>query len=635
MQHPTSYTEYFDKPDIEIGESDILAFTCLRNEAMRIPYFLEFYRSRGVKKFFVIDNGSTDGSDALLKAAEDVAYFHTTGSYGGSGSSRDWTQELAYHYGRGHWCLTVDADEILVYPGWEQFDLPQFCSYLEDEGTRGLFCTFLDMYSDKPISQTAYTPPEPFQDVCPYFETETYRLHMSNLPPYLGMSGGPRWRVFWEAHPEKRGPSMRKVPLLKWDDDTRYIYSTHAHSDLPLSQLTGVLMHFKFMSFFKDVVSEETSRGDRRLDTDQNKDYQRYSEVLKEDPNFIGPWSHRFKDSTDFVRHGLMRVTDNFRLFAKDYKSKSGGYETSSLGQAQGQHLFDYQSQNFNLSALAHVWPYANSGHEVHGILARKYSRFRPWQRLAELERWVSIFDIKGDELIFQVKEEAWEIAGDLDIEIVIRRDWDNVVHRISMQDLSDKLQRDTASLNANVFRRRLPKGAGHSLVTGNGVVTIALEAAADSASKPAKRVLQEIQMMGNPSKRYRGIGQRIQAGTLEGWVFDCYQMNYAVPLVVYADDAFLCLHTPSRPWKSLETVAFSRRSAPGTARHITGLGFGIALPGKLFENAGTVLDVKVQFSGFHLRNLPHSGLRTDMTLGQITQERPQQTLPAHKKVAS
>ena len=44
-----------------IGSDNVLSFTTLRNEEMRLPFFLDHYRRLGVGHFLIVDNGSDDG----------------------------------------------------------------------------------------------------------------------------------------------------------------------------------------------------------------------------------------------------------------------------------------------------------------------------------------------------------------------------------------------------------------------------------------------------------------------------------------------------------------------------------------------------------------------------------------------
>ena len=43
-----------------INRHDILAFVTLRNERVRLPYFLDYYRDLGVQHFLMVDNGKEE-----------------------------------------------------------------------------------------------------------------------------------------------------------------------------------------------------------------------------------------------------------------------------------------------------------------------------------------------------------------------------------------------------------------------------------------------------------------------------------------------------------------------------------------------------------------------------------------------
>ena len=44
----------------EIRPNDILLFCTMRNEDVRLPFFLRYYRDLGVDHFLFVDNGSDD-----------------------------------------------------------------------------------------------------------------------------------------------------------------------------------------------------------------------------------------------------------------------------------------------------------------------------------------------------------------------------------------------------------------------------------------------------------------------------------------------------------------------------------------------------------------------------------------------
>ena len=55
-----------------IASKDILVLSTLRNERVRLPYFLRYDRNLGVGHFLLVDNGSDDGTREYLAAQEDV-----------------------------------------------------------------------------------------------------------------------------------------------------------------------------------------------------------------------------------------------------------------------------------------------------------------------------------------------------------------------------------------------------------------------------------------------------------------------------------------------------------------------------------------------------------------------------------
>ena len=73
-----------------IRPGDILAAVTVRNESVRLPFFLTHYRRLGVAHFLFVDNGSDDGSRDYLAAQPDVSLWTTAASYRLSRFGLDW-----------------------------------------------------------------------------------------------------------------------------------------------------------------------------------------------------------------------------------------------------------------------------------------------------------------------------------------------------------------------------------------------------------------------------------------------------------------------------------------------------------------------------------------------------------------
>ena len=63
-----------------IKPGDILLFCTFRDEMIRLPYFMQYYRDLGVSHFIMVDNDSTDGGREYLAVQSDVSVWSTKAS---------------------------------------------------------------------------------------------------------------------------------------------------------------------------------------------------------------------------------------------------------------------------------------------------------------------------------------------------------------------------------------------------------------------------------------------------------------------------------------------------------------------------------------------------------------------------
>jgi glycosyltransferase involved in cell wall biosynthesis len=271
-----------DQRPIPDGIGEIRAFLVVRNEALRLPDNLRHHRALGISRFFVVDNGSTDDTLDFLLAQPDVHLFSTQESFAASGFGISWINGLLDAYGDGHWTLTVDADELLIYPGFESVALPKVCAHLDHLQAQGMFCMLLDMYAEAPLKDVGYRAGDSLIAACPWFDPAPYRTIEAAAFPHVQIYGGVRERIFqFTASAAPNSPTLSKVPLVRWQAGMRFLLCTHSLTPIRLAQMTGLLLHFKFLGDFHNRAMTEAARGEHFAGAIE---YKVYVELLARDP---------------------------------------------------------------------------------------------------------------------------------------------------------------------------------------------------------------------------------------------------------------------------------------------------------------------------------------------------------------
>ncbi|MGC8201198.1 glycosyltransferase family 2 protein [Aliiroseovarius sp. PTFE2010] len=294
-----------------IGRKDILLFSTLRNEKVRLPYFLKYYRDLGVNHFLIVDNDSTDGSREYLAQQPDVTLWTTGASYRKSRFGVDWLNFLQVKYGHGHWCLTVDPDEFFIYPFCDTRPIRALTDWLDNSGLRSFSAMLLDMYPKGPIdSQTYVEGQDPFE-IANWFDSGNYTITRNGFYGNLWIQGGPRARAFFADDPEA-SPALNKIPLVKWDRSYAYASSTHALLPRGLNlvydnwggeKASGCLLHAKFLNTFSQKAAEELERGEHYAG---GREYHSYRQKIADNPDLWCKWSEKYINWRQLEILGLM-----------------------------------------------------------------------------------------------------------------------------------------------------------------------------------------------------------------------------------------------------------------------------------------------------------------------------------------
>ena len=294
-----------------IKPSDILLFSTQRNEKVRLPYFLNYYRNMGVNHFVIVDNDSTDGSVEFLLQQPDVSVWTTTASYKKARFGVDWLNWLQMKYAHGHWALVVDPDEFLIYPFCDTRPIRALTDWLDASSIRSFGAMLLDMYPKGKLNQQPYRPGQDPLEIASWFDSGNYTISRNRRFGNLWIQGGPRSRVFFNDAPDK-APALNKIPLVKWDKRYAFVSSTHmllprglnlVYDEWGGEKASGVLLHTKFLDTFSAKATEEL---ERKQHYNASVEYRAYAEKVAEDPDLWCKWSEKYINWRQLEILGLM-----------------------------------------------------------------------------------------------------------------------------------------------------------------------------------------------------------------------------------------------------------------------------------------------------------------------------------------
>jgi hypothetical protein len=283
----------------KIKKGDVLLVCTLRNERIRLPYFMKYYRDLGIKHFLFIDNDSDDGSREYLTGARDVSIWHTTDSYRNSMFGVHWMNWIARKYCHDHWTLTVDVDEFFVFPFCDTRPIPALTDWLDNSGLRSFSAMLIDMYPKGPIDAQIYEEGQDPMEIAQWFDSGNYMLSTNVEYQNLWIQGGPRARLFFHDDPYN-APSLNKIPLVKWHKNYAYMHSTHMLLPRGLNHVyeteggekaSGALMHAKFLNTFVQKTEEELQR---RQHYAGSREYLAYHNRIMDDPELWCNWSEKY-----------------------------------------------------------------------------------------------------------------------------------------------------------------------------------------------------------------------------------------------------------------------------------------------------------------------------------------------------
>jgi hypothetical protein len=289
---------------------DVIVISVLRNGELWLKSFLSHHRELGVKRFVMLDNGSTDQTIAILSKQPDVTLLQTDAPY--HAYENTMKLYLAQRFCRNRWCLCVDVDELFDFPFSSRMSFASFISYLNSKKYNAVITQMLDMFSDVPLQQIESTPTDDTKTKYQYYDIsniEATPYTLGDPHPLLKMHrGGIRKSIF-----DTNG-GLTKVSLFLMDERIKpFVYWHHA-LNARIADVSCVLLHFPFVSSFYQKVVEAVESG--RYGYLTSNEYASYLNGLRVSPQL------QLKLSSARMLTSIEELLESGFLFASEHYTR-------------------------------------------------------------------------------------------------------------------------------------------------------------------------------------------------------------------------------------------------------------------------------------------------------------------------
>ena len=282
-----------------------VCMTICRNEMQQLPSFLEHHRRIGVRRFIVVDNGSTDGTLEHALGQPDVDVWTSDLSFRALAFGANAFTAIAHLELRGRWLLLLDADERFVPPQAGE-NLRSIVAALDADGLEALAGTLLDVYDEQPLLASRGPVPLDLEGQV-FFDRVWSHTAYSDAGPFANgthLAGGVRCRVFGSSPVFL----LSKVPLVKFTSGRLLVGGQH-DSNTPSrlrSQHHAGLLHTKFLGA-TDRLDVQATRGEF---ANAASDYVSYTNTLTSMPNltlYDPAMSIRYEGADQLLALGIAR----------------------------------------------------------------------------------------------------------------------------------------------------------------------------------------------------------------------------------------------------------------------------------------------------------------------------------------
>lgn len=304
---------YYDKVECvhksEYIEGLPYIIVVVKNEIDKLVNFFAHYKKIGDFNFIFIDNGSTDGSIEFIKK-NGGTIFQCLEAFS-THRKLAWINKVYSTLPNDIWTILLDADELLVYDGYESIRFDSIINILEKNRIDLVGAVMIDMFSIHPSSKVDYI------NNYVYFENN---LHEEKSIYCNSVYGGIREREFKNGDynfSSGRTFLVKKHPVIK---KKQYTLLIHCHYIYPYyrnykSKILFGLLHYKLFDaelLKYKAISETGSYGNGSV---EYKSYlKKMSEKTYEEIFAISNNTIRYVGSSSLKKIKCIRSIHNLHL---------------------------------------------------------------------------------------------------------------------------------------------------------------------------------------------------------------------------------------------------------------------------------------------------------------------------------
>jgi glycosyl transferase family 2 len=309
-------THLYGPARVDYAPDELLVITIVRNGALYVRSFLEHYQALGVRHCVFLDNCSSDDTVDRLCAHAGVTVLQTDAPY--QKFENTMKRYLAERFSPGRWNLCADIDELFDYPFARELPLGGFLQYLNARRFTAVVAQMLDMFSELPLGDVESRPDDRLMDTYTYYDISAVDRHLyewSDPPrPEVAMHrGGIRKTVFGTNN------GLTKAALVLMDGKVKPFVEWHQAAGAAVADVTGVLMHFPFVSTFRQKVEDAVRTG--RYGATTTDEYVGYGRQLARNPRLClkGPSARPFNGLEPLIADGFLVVSDDYVRWVHDH----------------------------------------------------------------------------------------------------------------------------------------------------------------------------------------------------------------------------------------------------------------------------------------------------------------------------